>query len=69
MYHNLLNIITIIKLFIRQTAGASTSELPLEVTPENPHKDTLSKILAEMQPVIPKDQSQFDLLELMDELQ
>ncbi|XP_014279076.1 protein OSCP1 [Halyomorpha halys] len=34
----------------------------------NAHTEALSKILAEMQPSIPKDQSEFDLLDLMDDL-
>ncbi|XP_014252978.1 protein OSCP1 [Cimex lectularius] len=34
----------------------------------NPHTEALNKILAEMQPPITKDQSQFDLLDLMEEL-
>lgn len=34
----------------------------------NQHTEALSKILAEMQPTLTKDQSEFDLLDLMEEL-
>lgn len=49
----------------------SREERKEETTEEesnNAHAEALSKILAEMQPIIPKDQSQFDLLDLMDDL-
>ncbi|KAL1117687.1 hypothetical protein AAG570_004002 [Ranatra chinensis] len=49
-------------------AAGSSSTVPTALNAENPHKDALNKILSEMQPSIPKDQSHFDLLDLMDEL-
>ncbi|BES88108.1 Hypothetical protein NTJ_00914 [Nesidiocoris tenuis] len=56
---------------ITTTTEPATDSLiePSQTTTEtNPHAETLSKILAEMQPTIPKDQSEFDLLNLMEEL-